>query len=201
MSWHPHSGFPGSSDSKEPACDVKDPGAVPGLGRSPGGRNGNPSQYSCLEKSHEQRRLAGYAPLGHKELDMAKRLTLDVPRQSSLRDTYLHLMGLTSCSLMWTCIYHAYHMLLSRCCQHSLMKMMGHVVSYRMVGWWKCLGFKWWHTTRVGVTLRQGKKGEFLSLPKENILNLDRTSARAVILTTVLPDISAPCLFPCSYFL
>ena len=27
-------------------------------------RNGNPLQYSCLEKSHEQRSLAGYSPWG-----------------------------------------------------------------------------------------------------------------------------------------
>ena len=26
-------------------------GSIPGLGRSPGGGNGNPLQYSCLEKS------------------------------------------------------------------------------------------------------------------------------------------------------
>ena len=32
------------------AGDVRDPGLIPGLGRSPGGGNGNPLQYSsCLE--------------------------------------------------------------------------------------------------------------------------------------------------------
>ena len=30
----------------------------------PGGGNGNPLQYSCLEKSHGQRSLAGYSPWG-----------------------------------------------------------------------------------------------------------------------------------------
>ena len=29
--------------------DVKDPGLIPGSGRSPGGGHGNPLQYSCLE--------------------------------------------------------------------------------------------------------------------------------------------------------
>ena len=29
--------------------DIKDAGSVPGLGRTPGGRRGNPLQYSCLE--------------------------------------------------------------------------------------------------------------------------------------------------------
>ena len=31
------------------SADVRDPGLIPGLGRSPGGGNGNPLQYSCLE--------------------------------------------------------------------------------------------------------------------------------------------------------
>ena len=34
---------------KESAFNVGDPGLIPGLGRSPGGGNGNPLQYSCLE--------------------------------------------------------------------------------------------------------------------------------------------------------
>ena len=29
-------------------------GSIPGLGRSPGGRKGNPLQYSCLENSMDQ---------------------------------------------------------------------------------------------------------------------------------------------------
>ena len=31
------------------AEDAGDSGSILGLGRSPGGRNGNPLQYSCLE--------------------------------------------------------------------------------------------------------------------------------------------------------
>ena len=42
----PVRGFPHSSVSKESACNA---GLIPGLGRSPGGRLGNPLQYSCLE--------------------------------------------------------------------------------------------------------------------------------------------------------
>ena len=40
--------FPSGSDSKESACNVEDPGLIPGLGRCPGEGNGNPVQYSCL---------------------------------------------------------------------------------------------------------------------------------------------------------
>ena len=37
---------------KEPACragDAGDPGSIPGSGRSPGGGNGSPLWYFCLE--------------------------------------------------------------------------------------------------------------------------------------------------------
>ena len=43
------SGFPGGSAGKESACTAGDLGSIPGSGRSPGGRNGNLPQYSCLE--------------------------------------------------------------------------------------------------------------------------------------------------------
>ena len=33
---------------KKSTCQVKDTGLIPGLGKSPGGGNGNPLQYSCL---------------------------------------------------------------------------------------------------------------------------------------------------------
>ena len=39
---------------------------------SPRGRHGNPFQYSCPEKPHGQRSLAGYSPQGRKELDMTE---------------------------------------------------------------------------------------------------------------------------------
>ena len=36
------------------AGDVRDAGLIPELGRSPGGGNGNPLQYSCLENSMDR---------------------------------------------------------------------------------------------------------------------------------------------------
>ena len=42
-------GFRDDSDGKEPACNAGDLGSMPGSGRSPGGGNGTPLQYSCLE--------------------------------------------------------------------------------------------------------------------------------------------------------
>ena len=47
-------GFPCGSDSKESACNAGDPCLIPGMGRSPGERNGNPLQYSCLENSMDR---------------------------------------------------------------------------------------------------------------------------------------------------
>ena len=44
-----YSGFPGGSEVKASACNVGALGSIPGSGRSPGGGNGNPLQYSCLE--------------------------------------------------------------------------------------------------------------------------------------------------------
>ena len=42
-------GFPGGSDGKASAYNAGDRGSIPGSGRSPGERDGNPLQYSCLE--------------------------------------------------------------------------------------------------------------------------------------------------------
>ena len=45
-------GFPCNANGKESSAsagDARDLGSIPGLGRSPGGGNGNPLQYSCLE--------------------------------------------------------------------------------------------------------------------------------------------------------
>ena len=47
-------GFPGGSDGKASACNVGDPGSIPGWGRSSGEGNGNPLQYSCLENSMDK---------------------------------------------------------------------------------------------------------------------------------------------------
>ena len=43
--------FGGQVHWKESACNLGDPGVIPGLERSPGEANGNPLQYSSLENS------------------------------------------------------------------------------------------------------------------------------------------------------
>ena len=47
-------GLPSGSDGKEFACNAGDSGLIPGWGRSPGGGNGNPLQYSGLENSMDR---------------------------------------------------------------------------------------------------------------------------------------------------
>jgi len=53
----PNKGFPGESVVENPpasAGDTGDSGLIPGLGRSLGGGNGNPLQYSYLENPTEE---------------------------------------------------------------------------------------------------------------------------------------------------
>ena len=67
--------FSGGTVIKNPpanAGDTRDTRSILGSRRSPGGGNSNPFQYSCLEKSHGPRRLVGYSPWSHKELDMTE---------------------------------------------------------------------------------------------------------------------------------
>ena len=46
---NPWQGFPCSSDGEESACNARNPGSIPGLGRSPGGGLCKPLQWSYLE--------------------------------------------------------------------------------------------------------------------------------------------------------
>ena len=52
-------------NGKESACNARDLGLIPELGRSPGEENGNPLHYSCLENSMDR-------PWGRKDLDMTE---------------------------------------------------------------------------------------------------------------------------------
>ena len=70
-------GYPGGSDGKESACNVRDLGSMPGSGKYPGEGHGNPLQFSCLEHLHGQRSLVGYSPWGLKESDTTEQLSTD----------------------------------------------------------------------------------------------------------------------------
>ena len=51
------------------AKDISNAGLIPESGGSPGGGDGNPLQYSCLENPHGQMRLEGYSPWDSDESD------------------------------------------------------------------------------------------------------------------------------------
>ena len=61
--------FPVGTDGNELACNAGDPSLIPGLGRPPRERNGNPTSVFLPGKSHGQRSLADYSQWGRKELD------------------------------------------------------------------------------------------------------------------------------------
>ena len=69
--------FPGGSDGKESACNGGDPGS----GRSPGERNDNPLQYSCLENPMD--RGAWWLQSMRSQSDTTKQLTLSLYRVMS----------------------------------------------------------------------------------------------------------------------
>ena len=73
--FHCSLGLPRWLSGKESACNARDPGSIPGSGRSPGEGNGNPLQYSCLENSMRGGTWwATYSPWGCKESDTTERL-------------------------------------------------------------------------------------------------------------------------------
>ena len=58
-------GFPGSTVVKilpANAGDTGDVGSIPAVGRTPGGGNGSPLQYSCLENSMDR---GAWRPIVH----------------------------------------------------------------------------------------------------------------------------------------
>ena len=59
--------FPGGSDGKESACNEGDSGLIPGSGRSPRERNGNPLQYSFLGNPMDRGAWQAINPWGLKE--------------------------------------------------------------------------------------------------------------------------------------
>ena len=73
------------SDSKESACDAGDVGSIPGSGRSPGGGNSNPLQYSCQRIPWAEE---PGSPWGHKESDTNEWL-------NNNKDTVSALQGFT----------------------------------------------------------------------------------------------------------
>ena len=62
-------GFCGVSEVKASASSAGDVGSIPGLGRSPGEGNGNPTPVLLPGESHGWRSLVSYSLRGHKDSD------------------------------------------------------------------------------------------------------------------------------------
>ena len=60
---------------KNPPANARDMGLIHGLERSPGGGNGTPIQYFCLENPKDRGAWQSYTPWGHKESDTTQRLS------------------------------------------------------------------------------------------------------------------------------
>ena len=73
--------FPDDSAVKNPPANAGDTGSIPGLGRSPGGGNGNLFQYSCLK--NRMNRGAWWAPVHGvaKDSDMTEGLGTTVQKE------------------------------------------------------------------------------------------------------------------------
>ena len=67
---------------KNPPANARDTCSIPGSGRLPGGGNGNPLQYSCLENSMGKGAWEGYRLWGCNESDMTESATLAAPSLS-----------------------------------------------------------------------------------------------------------------------
>ena len=79
-----HLGSPGGAVVKNPLVNAGDTGLFPGSGRSPGGGNGNPLQYSCLENPMD--RGARWASVhGNTKSSTVERLSMQAHANHHLR--------------------------------------------------------------------------------------------------------------------
>ena len=183
-----------SSDGKESACSAGDQGLIPGLGRSPGERNGSSLQYSCLENSMD--RGAQWATVhGVAESDTTERLTYfshwqhtdwqDLSKPTEHASTFMN-------SITWP--LSRLPSLLTKCTPPTLNTLP--VVKYRCESWtikkaehWGIDAFKLW-CWRLLLSPLDSKKLQSVN-PKENQnwIFIGRTHAEAPILWP--PDVKS----------
>ena len=74
-------GFPDSSVDKESTYNAGDKGLIPGLGRSPGGGNGNPFQYHGLGNPMDRKNTSKLQSMGSQESYMTDHEYLSFKRK------------------------------------------------------------------------------------------------------------------------
>ena len=112
---------------KESACSAGDMSLIPGLGRSPGGGNGNLLHHSCLENPmdrgawwaivHEVAKSRTWLTLSFSEEECTVQDLLDRQEKNYTVAVFLpgfHSQGRTGCKSLWFWDWHD-HGLLARC--------------------------------------------------------------------------------------
>ena len=90
----PLTSFPGDSAIKTlpaKAGDIGDSGLIPGWGRSPGGGNGNPLQYSCLENPMDR---GSWWAIVHGSQRVRRDLA---PEHTHMHSTYANMSNTNTC--------------------------------------------------------------------------------------------------------
>ena len=72
-----------------PPANAGDTGSTPGLGRSPGGGNGNPLQYSCLRNPRQEGWRATVHGVANSQTRMSTHTLLRVSKDAEAFASYL----------------------------------------------------------------------------------------------------------------
>ena len=91
-------GFPGGTVVNNPPAHARDAASIPGPGRSPGGRNGNPLPYSCLENPMDRGTWQATVHGVSKRQDWATEHTHIYP------SIYFSIISLPCCYWIFICI-------------------------------------------------------------------------------------------------
>ena len=129
---NPLLGLPWWLSSKESACNAGDAVSIPGSGRSPGEGNGNPLPVVLPGKSHDQRSLAGYRPLGCKRV----RQDLGTKQQQLLlyiAPPYLHVSSANCRTILFNKMVSAEYLIWSLADSKSLLN--GLILKNRQMSW------------------------------------------------------------------
>ena len=107
----PHGAIRGVKNLTVSAEDVRDMGSIPGMGRSLGGRNGNPLQYTCLENPRDRGAWLGRVR-GVTESDKTKQLSILISEGGDPRVSFWKaITDITQFELLSLCLTHL--------CKHS----------------------------------------------------------------------------------
>ena len=88
---------------KESFCSAGDAGSIPGSGRCPGGENGNPLQYSCLENPID--RSHGYSKVRHDLVTKQHSTVVSLAGYFSIVPQPAKTSGVCICGAVKTCFH------------------------------------------------------------------------------------------------